>query len=357
NARGMFDFLLLRSIPLAGSRAEVNERANLLLTACEQVVAAKEPPAHLLRLVATEPGKLPAVITGVVPGTNTPRVPIANRPTRPEMEAINARLDKVASAAREKGSQVDPNTYLQLALQEITQGANHWDAAEKHVNDGLKAASQATARANNPREAERLKAVERALQMEQAWLLLLKGKPQEADVILTKLEQHKGTAGKVHLRRGIAALMDGRLEAGLNALLVAQQKDPGLADDFHLRAALAYAYMGLGKYDKALGPAPAPRPLLNLQGAPHQLGTMPDDKKKIALALLPTPEALDLDLMRCYLALGYEKQALVVRERLRKKEGENAAEVMLANYYTRVGRQRVAKDDSIAAGEAFDKAK
>ncbi|HZT81045.1 MAG TPA: tetratricopeptide repeat protein [Gemmataceae bacterium] len=333
NARGLFDFLLL-ALAASEDREQTRDRVDLGLRVCEQVAGAPKPPELMVQRVTYYTTRLPSTITQLPAAAQLPAADWQGE------AGLGQRLEKVADAALAKGPASDPSAYLSLASQ--ARKENRFEAALKHATDGLAAAQKRGLKPNHPAVL--------SLHEEAAWLLILLKKPQQAEEHLAKLRGARDRAPNAHLMLGLAALMDGRLEQAVQDLLAAQQ-NPRLAETIYPHLGLAAAYLGLGKYDKALAA------LKQLDKFYQRLDSLTDEEaKRLRAQFMPSRDALDLEQMRCLLALGRLPAAQAIRERLKDKPEGRAADLLLIAYYADVGRKRLANDDPLAAGDAFDKA-
>jgi tetratricopeptide (TPR) repeat protein len=333
DAHGLSMFLQ-RAVRESTGQREAVDTANLALDACTAMTEKGARPSALKEGAACA-ASLPGLLTHLGD----------NRPFPADMESIKKTAEDLAVRAGKSDVGVSPETYLQMGQDART--AKKFDLALEHLTAGLKAAK-------DQRRPEKSETVLK-LHTEMAYLLLFTKKPTEAEEHL-KLLQGTTFAPKAHLIQGLVAVLDGRLELGVNELNRARE-NPNLTDSFYAHLGLAYGYMGQGKYADAL------TSLKKLEEYYKKFNEMGPEERGLAEALLPSPSALQLEMVRCNLALSLTEktpaasgarlaEALKYREALKDKPEAAAADALLIGAYlnaSALARQANKEEEANAA--------
>jgi predicted Zn-dependent protease len=235
NTDGLID-VLKAAIVKAESKAVAVERIELLLAVCEKMAAT--PDAK--KWVYEEAVRGSSMLT-VVNFT----LPLANRLTTEELAKVQERALAVNTAVLDRGGQIDPTAYLEMSRTAQLQAQNDKDRARALdlAKRGIKVANDQHLPASDRRLQN--------LQMQAAWLLLYDRKVKEAEDHLAPLSQQKDLRTDVAYMRGIGAVLDGRLEEGIQQLKVARES-PRYKDGWPVLLALSQAYQALGQLEQAL---------------------------------------------------------------------------------------------------------
>jgi TolA-binding protein len=281
NVRGLLAFLLI-GVESCPNGQVAAERANVMLDVCDKLTG-KEVPQHILQEATRHLALLPFALS---------RLPRSKQPIAKAQEDLGKRLAQISSQAESNNASIDPATYLEMAYNAHKTG--DFNRAVDLAGKGLKIAE---ARGAEGAAAAPLSEVTGRLHAQAAAALMLQGKAAQADKEhLAALAKEKQFLPVVNYLQGLAAVLDGRLEDGVQKLEQAR-KNTAYAENTGLMLALGNAYMGQGKYARAL-------PLLEkLQELLKRREQNPEDKRWIGI-FLPDPDALTFDLFRCHLALS-----------------------------------------------------
>jgi tetratricopeptide (TPR) repeat protein len=337
NIRGHLQFLVL-AIELAPSANDIVDRVKLLLATDEKMLSYPRVEEKTVRAVGLTVSALPTLLE---------RQPHAKELRPEQWTALNKGIKKLSDMALKVGAPIAPAAYLQLAMK--AKAEQRFDDAYKLISDGLKAAEAIKLPANASDQAKKQQQellVE--LHSQAAWLLLLQKKTAEAQGHLSFLRHTRATAAFADLIDGMVAVRDGRFEEGAQFLQSARQ-DAKIAEGVFSKVYLAVAYMSLGQFANA-------RPLLLALEERLKSQKLSDEEQRVAGDLLQDPDAVRLQLMRCYLGLYQPELALPYKEALQNKPEGMAIRILFIDYYTRLGRLNLAQGDSLNARDAFDAA-
>jgi hypothetical protein len=332
NMRGLLDFLVL-SIETATTKAEIQERANLLLQVCDQLTDVKAPRDATTRAVAAHLAQLPVAVDKPAAERKVPALKLLAADWKPLEDHMRKVVDRTAAA----GVNLDPDAYLELARK--AHKDNRWKDAELMAKKGLELA------ANNKSYTGTA-----ALHAEAAWALFMQGKMQEADPHLAVMRKERSLARTANFIDGLSAVREGRLETGIKNLLTAQQ-DPRYARSPLAFMGLARAYEGTGQTERAL-------PMLRkLETAYKNADQLSDEERIIAADFLPDADSVNFEMLRSLLKLNQIEEALKYKEKLDKRAAGLAARILLINYYINLGREALAQSNLLDARDAFASAR
>jgi tetratricopeptide (TPR) repeat protein len=288
DTRGVLDALRV-ALLVADEDRILSDRVELTLDVCTQFQPAAErrPRLHL---------EMSSCLVALAQAVTEHPTAAADWPR------LAARLESLATPPLKAGTPVDPIFYLHLARGSRRQ--ERLDEAVQFARQGLVVVQQRGLPPDAP--------TARNLHVELACLLLYQNKPLQAEEHLSLLRQNKQGSSVAFLLAGLAGVRDGRLEDGLRDLKQAQEY-ADLHNNPHLHAGLGAAYLGLGQPERAL---------------PHLLQARAAWGGSEGRGL-PSEGALDLELCRCYLALGRFDDAQQFRQRLQGKPEEPAAVLLL----------------------------
>jgi predicted Zn-dependent protease len=279
NTSGLIDVLLF-SVRKADSHTMARERADLLLQVCEKLAGTAGAKPYVYQDAGRGSSRLALV---------NAELPTAHRLTPEEMSGCQARAVAVTDAVLKNGGPTDPADYLELSRAAAAGQPPDRPRALELAKKGLKAAADQHVAANDARLL--------ALQAQAAWLLLLDRKVKEAEEYLSLLGQQKKQAPRVAYMRGLAAVLDGRLEEGVQQLTVAATSDE-YKDNLPLLLALQHDYLGQGQLAKAL-------PVLEQLYAIRKREEVKNRDDQIWVELWqPTLTHVGLGILRCELALA-----------------------------------------------------
>lgn len=301
DARGLFDFLTL-SLQEAATPAQVLERANLLVEACE-VVVAKSPPPVAFRVAAHTAADVSWLLS---------ELPEGLRPRSADRASLNQRIETLSAKAVAAGITIDPTTFLRMA--DLARAGGNAAEALRLADKGLAAAA-----AQRLPEADPILLDLHSLA---AWMLLILRQPDQLDEHLKPLLADKDRAPSAHLLRGLAAVADGRLERGSAELRLAM-KSQRVEQTVFPHLGLAHAYLGQGRYGLAL------TELNRIEGFFKRFDALNPDERAVALQLLPDPATLRLARLRCQLGLGRLDVAQREREAMREGPEGPAASLLV----------------------------
>ena len=173
-------------------------------------------------------------------------LPAGLRLTPREMGKVQEQILAVNDAVLDKGGSIDPTAYLAMATAASSgQPANPARALELTLK-GIKATESQNLPESDPRQQGLLD-----LRLEAAWLLLLDHKVAEAEEHLAVVEKHGQSKNDVALYRGLGAVLDGRLEQGVQFLTKARTA-ARYKESLPLLLGLSHAYLGQGQLENAL---------------------------------------------------------------------------------------------------------
>jgi hypothetical protein len=334
NVRGILDFLTL-AIENSTSKEEIIERADLLLTVCEQLIAGKKTRQTTFTAVANHLAKLPTLVDQPAKERNDPNLGLSTD----EWRGIEDRLRKVIEVAVAAGASIPPDCCLELARK--ARAGRRWEDMEKSAKQGLD-----LARKNKlaPDAATVLN-----LHAEAAWALFAQNKTADAEEHLKAMRNKPGVARMANVIDGLAAVREGRLEAGvLN--LAASQQDPRFARSLLPVLGLARAFQGLGDPSRAL------LQFNKLDAAYKALDQLSEEERMLAAEFFPSADAVSLEELRCHLALNQVEPALAYKKRLESRPLGLAARLLVINHYLAAGRGEMAKGNTLDARDLFDAA-
>jgi tetratricopeptide (TPR) repeat protein len=331
NMRGVLDFLLL-SIETATTKAELQERANLLLQVCDQLTDVKAPREATTRAVAAHLAQLPTAVDKPAAERKVPALRLLAADWKP----MEDRMRKIVQGLP-AGANLDPDAYLELARK--AHKDNRWKDAEEMAKKGLELA------ANNKKYAGTA-----ALHGEATWALFMQGKMQAAEPHLAAMRKERGLARTANFIDGLSAVREGRLETGIKNLVTAQQ-DPRYARSPLVFMGLARAYEGTGQTERAL------TMLRKLENAYKNADQLNDEERVLAADFLPDADSVNFEIFRSLLKLNQIEEALKYKEKLDKRAAGLAARILLINYYVNQGREALAQSNLLDARDAFASAR
>jgi tetratricopeptide (TPR) repeat protein len=309
---GLIDVLLL-SVKYAPEVQDVLDRTELAARACATLVSAETTPELVLREVSRCLLQLADAaqrrVNHLVQVEKHPSPDLARNLAWGE---LCDRLDTLAEKTLLRSGSADAGAFLTLAQNAQRDGRQ--DAALRYVEKGLQAQGRsrpATSERADPAAKDRLQRVEAGLHVVAAWALLVQQKFPETESHLAALRRmgDKAVTAQVCLIEGLRALQDGRLEQAIRDLEIARQS-PRIGEGLYPVLGLAHAYLGLGKYDRALAN------LEKVRKAFDRYEQLSPEEKAFADRLLPNPAALSLEFFRCHLGLGQLQQAMAYKEHL-----------------------------------------
>jgi hypothetical protein len=278
NTTGLVE-VLLASVGSADSRAAVTDRADVLLTVCEELAGTPKAAGHVYHEAVRGARGLTQI---------NDRLPAANRLEPGERIQAHERALAINDAVLKNGGPGDPSAYLAMSLT-AQQAQNDRPRALTLARRGLEIAAERHLKPDDPRLLELRKQV--------AWLLLLDHKVSEAEEQLAPLAKYKPLGPDIAYMRGLGAILDGRLEEGVRQLSEAR-KSPRYRDAVPLLLGLAHAYTGLGQPENALAPLQELYRIRKTQEV--------KDRDDLAWANVwqPTLDHASLSLLDCYLTLA-----------------------------------------------------
>lgn len=327
---GVLDVLGL-SVTFATDPAQVLERTELMLAVCDKLCAGpKGPTLSVIREIALRVASLPETVSRRVAHlARVEKQPSLNLARSAKWKELGERIEKFGELALERDSGADPESYLKLAR--YAQRENRRDNALRFSAKGIDLIERT--KRHLPANVdvtikEQLTKIEMGLRSLAAWILIVQNKPAEAEKHLAILRDSgsKHFAAEAHLMEGLLAVQEGRLETGVRELEIARQYSL-FNDSLYPHLGLAYAYMALGKYDRALGS------LDRVQHYFQKYDQLGDEEKAVADQLVPSPTALNLEYFRCHLALGNLREAASYKEALKDVPEEHTASALLINHY------------------------
>jgi predicted Zn-dependent protease len=343
---GLFDFLAL-AVQRAGSPPEVLARLELTVAVCDKLTSAEQTPAPVLRDVSVS---LPAIADSAYRRVNhllrAEKQVQANILRSPAWAKLCERLDQLGERILERKGGRDAEGYLNLAR--TAQAMGRQPAALRLAQRGLEIVGLVRREASDkPKnregeapaepEAQRLAHTEATLHTVAAWAYLVQNNVAEARTHLAPIRRaaDKALAGPLHLLEGLLALQEGRLETAVRELEEARQT-PAVANGLYPYLGLVHAYIGLGKYDRAL------TNLDKVRQALAKAALLSPEAQAAIDWLLPNESELKLDYFRCHLGLGNLEEALAFKEDLAGLPEGKAATVLLVQ----ACRARAGKPDA-----------
>ena len=332
--------LLMLAVAEAVEGPQLLERVDLALSVCEKLTAPKPPLEQVLREVLSRIGRLPDVVKKRAAALVViDKQPSLDLPKSKVWSELCDRIDHLGEVCLEGRTNPDADAYLGLALNASRQGRQ--EAILRFATKGLEALErlQRTNASNSDAVVKQhwLK-TELALHERAAWVLLIQHKQGEAEKHLAVIRQKgdnkelKQFVAQGHLMEGLLATYDGRLEQATQELELAKRY-PSYEKSIFPCLGLAYAYMGLGKYERALPELEQVREFF------QRYDHLTDEQRAVADRLLPNPVALDLEFFRCHLGLGRLRDALTFKDRLTDLPEAITASVLLTSYYLGLAQQ------------------
>jgi tetratricopeptide (TPR) repeat protein len=318
--RGLLDFLVL-AVEQSATAQETAERAALALEVCDRLTGADNAAGFVLRQTAGHVGVLSAALD---------RPPAVRQLTEGERAQFGKRIEHLAARTTAAGAPLTPAGYLELAR--TARHSRELTIAEGHTLKGLEVAAASGLPATDETVVD--------LHTEAAWILLLQKKTHEVEQHLESVRGPRKRQGVVRLIEGLVAVLDGRPEAAVAPLRAAAQ-DAVVGQSMLPYLGMAYAHLALGQNEPAL------KQLEKLQPLYKRLPLASPDEQLFAAELLPGPDALNLELVRCHLALGHLNQGLEYRDQLQDKAARVTAALLLHRTY--LARARTAQAQNLAA--------
>jgi predicted Zn-dependent protease len=319
---GLLDVLAL-AVQRAGSPADVLARLELDLAVCDKLAAADKPPEPVLREVTPHLARVEDAahrrINRLVRAEKKVQANVLRSAT---WTGLCERLDRLGERCLDRLGGRDAEGYLNLAR--TAQSTGRQAASLRLARRGLESVTQARAANPDAAAAERLARTEAGLHAVAAWAYIVGNNVAEAREQLAPLlkKPERGLGAQLHLLEGLLALQEGRLDTAVRELEEARLT-PSIADTLYPYLGLIHAYLGLGKYDRALTNLDRVRHVL--ENAPH----MSADAQAAADWLLPNETELNFEYFRCYLGLGNLEQALAYKEHLAGLPEGKAATLLL----------------------------
>lgn len=344
---GLLDVLML-GVQYAADPLQVLDRADLAIAVCEKLTSTEQTPELVRREVAKRLAQLP---DQVVRRTNhlvfVEKHPSTELPRSKTWASLRERIDRVAERTFDREGIERVTGYLRLA-QSAQRDGRHEPALAyaRRAAESLEHLKKVLA-ADAPVEVKaRVTAAEGNWHAITAWSHLVRNQPAEAAPHLAALRHNadKALAGQARLMDGLAALKDGRLEQAVRELEQARQY-PRIGDSLYPALGLAYAYMAMGKYDRAL------TQLQRVRIPFDHYDKLTPDEKAFADWLLPNPAALNLEFFRCQLGLGNLREAMAYKEALGDlPEGQTATAHLVQFYLTQNRLRQKTKGREVPAG-------
>jgi tetratricopeptide (TPR) repeat protein len=278
NTTGLID-VLLASVAKADSHQAVADRAQVLLDVCDKMANTPQAASHVYQEAVRGATRL-VFMNGGLPATN--------RLDPKEMTEVQGRAVDINKVVQQNGGQIDPSAFLEMARTVMATQGNRERALEL-CKRGEKLAADQHIKADDPRVL--------ALQAEAAWLLLLDHKVPEAEEYLKLIAKQQRLGADVAYMRGLGAILDGRLEDGVQQLSIAA-KEARFKQSLPLLLGLAHAYLSMGQVENA---APVLEEIIKLRKV--QEGKNRDDEPWVKI-WQPSLTHATLDLLKCYLALA-----------------------------------------------------
>jgi predicted Zn-dependent protease len=279
NTTGLMD-VLLASVAKADSHQAVADRAQVLLDVCDKMADTPQAAAYVYQEAVRGATRL-VFMNGSLPST-------IRLESSKEMTEVQARAVAVNEAVQKNGGTIDPSAFLDMS-RTVMQTQNNRERALELCKRGLKLAADQHIPAGDSRVL--------ALQAQAAWLLLLDHKVNDAEEYLTLIAKQQKLSADVAYMRGLGAVLDGRLEEGVQQLSIAA-KEARFKESLPLLLGLAHAYMGMGQLENA---APVLEDIIRLRKI--QEGKNRDDEPWIKV-WQPSLTHATLDLLKCYLTLA-----------------------------------------------------
>jgi tetratricopeptide (TPR) repeat protein len=231
NGNGLIDILVM-GVLKSDSHAMTVDRADLLLQVCEKLADTADARSTIYQDAVRGSSRLAAI--------NGPLAPNI-RLTAEEMAKAQERTIAINDRILEKGGPIDPTAYLEMSR--TAQHQNNRARALEMAKRGLKLAADQHIGPGDGRV--------QSLQAQAAWMLLLDQRPREAEEYLSALGKQKQLKDDVAHMRGLGAVLDGRLDEGVQQLNIAR-KNPRYKDNLSLLLALSFAYVAQGQLEEAL---------------------------------------------------------------------------------------------------------
>ncbi len=279
NASGMID-VLLTSVQKADSHQAVAERAQVLLDVCDKMASTPGAAPHIYQNAVRGASRLVFLNGGLHQG---------NRLAGQELADAQARAVAINESVQKNGGTIDPTAYLEMSRTAMQQSPKERSRALELAKRGLKVAADQHIPADDKRVV--------ALEAQAAWLLLLDRNIKDAEEYLTLIAKQQQLKPDVAYMRGLGAVLDGRLEDGVQYLSEAAQS-ARFKDNLPLLLGLAHAYLGMGQVENA---APVLQDIIGIRRTEAKKNR--DDEPWINI-WQPSLEQAVLDLMKCDLALA-----------------------------------------------------
>lgn len=304
NLRGLLNFLLV-AVELSTTPEQVVERAEMTVQVCEKLVSGDKPSGRNCRETARAMNLLtPLLIREPVPGRLPPE----------QWLRLSEQMVALVSRARAFGASVNLAFFLELVKQ--ADRYQRHDKAEQFARLGLEAAATGQRVTNLDLVPE--------LRTEAAWSLLVQNKLIEAQQQLSYIPRQGKQSERVHLLAGLVASLDGRLTDAVRELRLASGNRT-IGRTLLPYSGLANAYLGLGRYDLAL------EKLQEHHDRYRSSFPLTPAEEQIANAFGLDSATVDLEMLRCCLALGKAEAAAKLRESLRGTPQQPLAELLAIN--------------------------
>ncbi|HEX5271329.1 MAG TPA: hypothetical protein VFW33_12610, partial [Gemmataceae bacterium] len=198
NTVGLID-VLLAAVVKADSHQAVSERTQLMLEVCEKMAGTPGAPSFVYQGAVRGSSRL-IFLNGALPA--------AIRLGPKEAAQVQGRTVAINDTVLKNGGPIDPSAYLEMSR--TAQSQNDKARALEMAKRGLKVAAEQHVPAGDNRVV--------ALEAQAAWLLLLDRKVKEAEEYLALIARQQQLADDVAYMRGLGAVLDARLDEGVQQL-------------------------------------------------------------------------------------------------------------------------------------------
>jgi hypothetical protein len=254
---------------------------------------------------------------------------------------LRAQIDAVTQLVLKNYTAGNPAHYVSLAENALrrAQKPEDFDQALDIIAKGLKKVKEIRDQLKDPTPAQtkELLAVELELHLRAARAYLVRQDAAKAEAHLAEVRKHPELdkyVGETYYLEGMIARAAGRLEQAIGFLTRARRLSGHHRDLIQPHGALAYAYLGLGRYGEALAH------LQEVEKRYRQFNQLSLEEQIVVQQMVPNDHRLSLDIMRCYLALNDEANALKYRDRLKDLPQAQTAAIWLVNYYLEQARKK-----------------
>jgi hypothetical protein len=335
---GLLDFLW-EAVKQAGGPEEVLQTTKKVIQVCAKLAEDPQPPPSVLKTLEKflqgekQGNKFLHGLSSFAAETQAKQKRGETRPSAKEWLELHAQIAKVLKTVLTKNKESNPSSYTalaQTALERIGTEKDLEDALKDILNglENVKSAQEKNKDAPEKTRKELLK-VEMGLRLFAAEAYLRLGQTAKAaeQLALVRKSSISDLQASAYALEGMVAIRTGRLEQGVRLLKEAFRLSEGQQKRLAPQVYLAYAYLALGR------PADALPHLTEVQKRYAKFDDLSLLERYEFQKMVPNDHTLNLNIMRCLLALGREREALKYKERLKDLSQAKFASLALVQFY------------------------